>query len=361
MVILSIISPAPRDIWQDIHASDPYALVTQSCAWLDCICASGSYRDASRYYHFDDGNQVVFPLVVSSRTPARLASAASPPLGWGMGGLISSAPLTSDHISAIFQDVANLPYLRLSIRPNPLVGSVWAGAQHGATTVIPRRAHVIDLAGGFETVWSKRYEKSTRTAIRKAERSGLSVACDTSGKLIQAFHDLYMSSLKRWGQQQHEPWALTRWRGLRRDPLVKLENITKYVPADSRIYMAWLDGEPIAATLLLLGRNAHATRSVMNKELAGPARASDLLHNLAIKDACDAGCHHFHMGESGSSVSLARFKRGFGAEVHEYAEYRIERLPISAADTQLRKVVKRLIGFRDTTNEEKPSHQEIGK
>ena len=356
--ISDTISPAPRDIWQQVHGLDPYALVTQSPAWLDCICATGPYSDASRYYQFIDGVKAVLPLAAQRHMPARLANAASPPHGWGIGGLISSGELTPEHLTAIVADLARLPYLRLSVRPNPLSGTIWAATQHSSALVVPRRAHVIDLSGGFDVVWSKRYEKSTRTSIRKAERSGLVVDCDTSSRLVQAFHELYLSSLERWGQQQHEPRALTRWRGLRRDPLAKLQNITRYLAGNSRIYMAWLDGKPIAATLLLLGRNAHATRSVMNKELAGPVRASDLLHNMAIKDACEAGCRHFHMGESGASVSLARFKRGFGAEEHAYAEYRFELLPLTAADSYLRTIVKRIIGFRDTTNEEQPGHKE---
>jgi hypothetical protein len=85
----------------------------------------------------------------------------------------------------------------------------------------------------------------------------------------------------------------------------------------------------------------------MDKDLAGPSRANDLLHRLAIEDACRAGCRSYHMGESGSSESLAKFKRGFGACAVAYAEYRLERLPLTGMDNRARGLVKRLIGFQD--------------
>jgi hypothetical protein len=53
------------------------------------------------------------------------------------------------------------------------------------------------------------------------------------------------------------------------------------------------------------------------------------------------------MGESGGSSSLAFYKEKFGARPIPYAEYRIERLPLSAADAVLRDLIKRAIGFRD--------------
>jgi hypothetical protein len=44
---------------------------------------------------------------------------------------------------------------------------------------------------------------------------------------------------------------------------------------------------------------------------------------------------------------LARFKSGFGAKAYSYAEYRLERLPITSIDNYMRGSVKRLIGFKD--------------
>jgi hypothetical protein len=53
------------------------------------------------------------------------------------------------------------------------------------------------------------------------------------------------------------------------------------------------------------------------------------------------------LGESAPSSTLARNKRGFGANEAYFTNYRFERIPLTAADRFLRRQVKRVIGFRD--------------
>jgi lipid II:glycine glycyltransferase (peptidoglycan interpeptide bridge formation enzyme) len=212
---------------------------------------------------------------------------------------------------------------------------------------IPRLAHVLDLEGGFEQVWSKRFKGETRTQVRKAEKSGLVVKCDATGQLVPIFYQLLLQSFDRWAEQQHEPLWLARWRRKRDDPLSKFQLIAKQMGEACHIWVAWLNGEPAAALWVLQGTNAIYSRGAMNKELAGPTRANALLHRLAIEEACRAGCRYYHMGESGVSDSLSDFKSRLGAEAYPYAEYRLERLPITHINQKLRGLVKRLIGFKD--------------
>jgi hypothetical protein len=53
------------------------------------------------------------------------------------------------------------------------------------------------------------------------------------------------------------------------------------------------------------------------------------------------------MGESGASASLARFKERFGARPYDYAEYRLESVPLTTVETAIKTTVKRAIGFVD--------------
>jgi hypothetical protein len=342
-----VTSPAPREVWQDLLKSDREALPDQTPAWLDCICKMGGYEDASRLYQTPEGRQLILPMVRRRGLPAALTTEASLPHAWGIGGLVASGTISAEEVVAVFADLAGRSVLRTCIRPNPLVAETWASAQPPGVIAVPRLAHVLDLEGGFEGVWTKRFSSNTRRKMRKAERSGLVVECDTSGRLVPVFYDLLQRSFDRWARQQREPRALARWRGRRRDPLHKFQTIAQMLGDACHIWVACLDRQPAAAILVLQGANAHYTRGAMNKELAGPTFANYLLHRLAIKDACRAGCRYYHMGESGSSASLAHFKTRFGARAYPYAEYRLERLPITSVDAQLRRLVKRLIGFKD--------------
>ena len=67
----------------------------------------------------------------------------------------------------------------------------------------------------------------------------------------------------------------------------------------------------------------------------------------AITDAVALGARSYHLGESGTSASLGRFKEQFGARGHDYAEYRDERIPLSTLDAAVRRAVKRAIRFRE--------------
>ncbi len=344
---LRVTSPAPRDVWQDVLESDPQALAFQAPTWLDCVCAASGGKDASRLYETADGQQLILPMARRTGPPWLTTQASFPP-SWGTGGLLARRPLRPEDVAAVFDDLAGLPVLRTFLRPNPLLAQTWTAGRRPGVIAIPRRAHVLDLTGGFDQVWTKRFTGKTRTAIRKAEKAGLVVECDSTGKLVPVFYDLLSQSFDRWANQQHEPLALARWRGQRRDPLAKFQKIAEMQGNACRIWVAWLEGRPAATILVLRGTNVSYTRGAMNKELAAPTRANDLLQRLAIEEACRDGCRYYHMGESGDSAALADYKERFGAEAHEYAEYRLERLPITQVDKRLRGFVKRLIGFKDT-------------
>jgi Acetyltransferase (GNAT) domain len=342
------VSPAPRTDWEAVLAADPNALVSQTPAWTDFLCRFGDYEDASRLYELPGGRAVVLPIVYDRRLPERLRPEGSFPPSWGMGGIVAPGGLELGDAEAVFSDLADRRVFRTSLRPNPLDAETYDAARPSAAVVVPRLAHVIPLEGGFERVWKERFAGTARTAVRKAERSGVTVECDTSGRLVPVLYELFEQSLERWAGQQHEPRRLARWRGRRRDPIRKFELMAATLKEACRIWVAWTtEGQPAAAILVLQGRNAHYTRGMMNKDLAGPTRANYLLHKMAIEDACGAGCSHYHMGESGPSSSLAQFKTRFGARPHPYAEYHLERLPITALDRQARGVVKRIVGFRE--------------
>ena len=342
----NVISPAPREEWAAVLSTDPLALVSQSPTWLDCVCTLAGAEDSSRYYEWPDGRRIILPLVRRRYGPG-LTRQSSLSDGWGIGGPIGSAAITRDDIELLLTDLKRLDSLQTSIRPNPLSGSIWAAARVPGIVALPKLAHVLDLSGGFEQVWRQRFSSATRTKIRKAERSGLVVECDTTGRLVPVFFDLLQQSIARWAQQQHEPLGLARWRAERRDPLRKFQHIARQLGALCRVWVAWANREPAAAIIVLQDQNAHYTRGAMNKTLATSTRANDLLQRLAIEDACRAGCRYYHMGESGSSTALASFKSRFGAEAYGYAEYRVERWPLTRFDRRLRGLVKRLIGFRD--------------
>jgi Acetyltransferase (GNAT) domain len=344
---IEVIRPAPRREWLEISREDPHTLVSQTPAWIDSITRSPMYRDASRLYVLPSGRKLVLPMVERFGFLPWLSVLESPPSGWGIGGLLAPGGVTTQDISTVLADLSNQSFLYAAIRPNPLDGDHWAASSPEGMVKIPRVAHVLDLEGGFSQVWSKRFESAARQNIRHAERAGLDIECDTSGRLAPVFYKLFKQSIERWATQQHEPVWLARLRNQSRDPLGKFKTIADVLGENSRFWIAFLNGQPVAGILVLQGDNAYYTRGAMDKDIAGRTRANYLLHSLAIEDACRSGCRYYQMGETGESPTLARFKQRFGSVPHAYAEYRLERLPVTSINHSARQLVKKMIGFKD--------------
>ncbi|MGC0333603.1 hypothetical protein RKD23_006593 [Streptomyces sp. SAI-170] len=343
---VQITTPAPREIWWQLAAEDLAAQVTQTPTWLDCVCATGPYRDTSRLYDFGDGGRLVLPLV-SARRPHWLAAEESWPGEWGVGGPVSAGEIGRAEARAVFEDLAGRPAARVAVRLRPGDGEVWAQAVPAGFRLEEHRAHVLDLDGGFGTVWERRFDQGVRRGVRRAERSGVEVEVDRTGRLVPVFYDLFEQSIERWAVQQHEPLALARWRRKRLFPQRLLETVTARLGESCAIWAAWHAGEPVAAVIVLRhGRHALFWRAAMNRELAHPVRANHLLHRLAIEDACEAGCLQYDMGGSRQGASLAHFKQTFGTRDLPSPRYYRERPGVHTADRALRTAVKRAIRFR---------------
>jgi hypothetical protein len=344
---VAVTTPAPRDVWWEVARSDPHALVAQAPPWIDALCSTERYRDASRLYELGDGARMVLPLVSRARWPGALAPRASMPHAWGMGGLLSERAPTDAEIGALQADLAGIGALSLRIRPNPLQGRLWEGWTGKGVTTAQGYAHVLDLEGGEERVWEERLKKNARREVRRAEKAGVQVEGDCTGRLLPVYEELVHRSVERWARAQNEPLALARWRARRRDPPGKLRRIAETLGDSCMVWVAWHEGRPAAACIVLLGSNASDTRAAMDKDVAGPTSANSLLQWAAIQDACRRGCRHYHLGESSRGSGVAAYKEKFGAQPVAYPLIVRERLPLERTAGSARRAVKRVLRFRD--------------
>ncbi|HYB87558.1 MAG TPA: GNAT family N-acetyltransferase [Streptosporangiaceae bacterium] len=343
----TVTSPVPRPVWESLIQSDADAVVSQSPAWRDALCAAGGYQDVSRLYEFPSGHSVILPLA-RRRWPRWLATAASWPGAWGVGGPISqNGRIDAAEAAAVLADAAQQTALGVKIQLRYNADSAWL-SEAGRFQVEGHGCLVLDLAGGFDQVWQHRFRGTARTAVRKAERSALDVDVGRSGRLLRVFCDLYEKSIQRWAGMQHEPVRLTRWRTTRETSPRMLASAASSFGPDCAIWVARSAGEPVAAIIVLrAGAYAKFWRGAMDKELAGPLRANELLHRLAIEEACRDQYRFYDMGFARPGSHLAEFKKKLGATLHTAHTLRAERLPLHALDQRSRGVVKRVIGFHD--------------
>jgi hypothetical protein len=343
---LRVITPAPRDVWSDVLESATTAFVYQTPIGVDATCADLGWTDVSRLYEFADGRQLILPLLRTKSFAHTFAVECSPTIG----SLVSRGPPRVEELKAIFADLAERRLIRVTLSPTPLEAGIWEAAASSTASRLPRVGHVLDLGGGFETVWKKRFNNQARRACRKADKTELEIERDTSGALIDEFYELYLKSVERWANMRGEPISIAHWRAGRRLPLANLKRKVAVLGDTCNIWVARADGRPAAAIVVLQGANAHYTLGAMDQELAGPLRASFKLQKMAIEHACKSGCRYYSMGETGTSESLARFKEHFGALAYRYWEYRIERLPITPITLCMRNFAKRVLTRRRGRN-----------
>lgn len=336
-----VIAPVPRPLWRELSQIDNHALATQSAEWIDAVTSVHDYEDASRAYEFTDGQVIVLPLV---RRRGRTGELASLPEDWGFGGVLSQRPPTPDALRLIIQDLkANRP-ARLYIRPNPMDAGLWAVAVGDTLPSKAVNARVLDIREGFDNVWAKQFSGKTRNQIRKAEKSGIAVDCDSSGRLSQLFYQLYQLSVHRWVGKRGMISRLRAARLLSRNTVEKFNAIAEALSTNCQTWMAWRDGQPIAGIMVIRSSyHAQYVFGAMNKELASPVNANDLLHRLAIEDACRAGLWTYHMGTSGDNDALAHFKARFGAKEVTFRTYCHIGSPVARAGETLFAAAKKVI------------------
>jgi hypothetical protein len=316
-------SPAPREVWRSILAHSDQATAFHTPEWLDAACEAGGFEDASRLYETREGRHLVLPMVRASGPLPGMRSEWSMPPNWGFGGAIASGVVRERDINALLTAGVGptSAWCRMSIKPGPLTGEAWARALPRRR--IPHLVHLVDLRAGFSEHWSKRFSHNTRKLIRRAEKQGIVVERDDTGRLLLDFYDVYL----RWAVQGAEargiPSSAAVAQAKRSEPFTHYKVVARRLGARCRIWIARIDGQAIASIITLLnGSHAHCWRSSSDKKRAG--RANDLLQARAMEDAADSGCSYYHMGESGGIESLMAFKEKFGAERRVYDELRFE-------------------------------------
>jgi hypothetical protein len=342
---VAVVSPVPAQVWDEVLASAPDVLPTQTPAWLRCVCAVGGHEDASRLYQTADGRRLVLPLARRRTLGGLLTTQASLPAGWGPGGLLGDGGVVlPEDVAMVAADLSAGRALGSHLRPAPAAAATWEQGMPAAVRRVPRMAHAVPLGGGFEDVWRRGFRGDTRTRVRRAERAGVVVERDDGGRLLPAFHRLYALSVDRWARRDGEPLPLARWLAARREPRRKLDGVAAMPGAGCRLYLASLDGAPIAAIVVLFAQGTAAYwRGAMDEQLAGRTYANYLLHRTAIEDAGAAGCAAYHMGDSAPGSPLALFKSRFGAVEQHYASYHLERIGMSGVAARARSGARRVL------------------
>jgi hypothetical protein len=327
-------TPAPRSAWRSVLDTTDEATAYHTPEWLDAACEAGGFEDVSKLYEGPDARQIVLPVLRRRSPIPGMSTDWSMPPNWGYGGIISSGRIGAGDVATVLADLLAAKAGRTIIKPGPVTGAAWNSAP--ARTRVPHLVHVVDLRGGFPSLWSKRFSSGTRNKLRKAEKAGVEIEWDTTGKLLRAHYNLYLRWARRRARDRGIPLPLALRVARHREPIGRFEAVARHFGDRCRIGVAWIGNEAAASTIILRnGVHAHYWRSAIDRDRAARTYANYLLVARALEEAAAFGSEYFHMGESGGVESLMQFKDHFGAERRRYDEYRFEQ-PIVANAVRLR-------------------------
>ena len=171
--------------------------------------------------------------------------------------------------------------------------------------------HRLDLTAGEDGLFSH-LESSVRRAIRKAEKTGVTVQVLQSHEAVEVFYSLQCQTRKK--------------HGLPPQPFRFFLNIHRHILSQDMgmVVLARYDGRPIAASVYVNLGDRAIYKYGASDEAFQDLRGSNLVMWAAIKEYVRRGAKHLDLGRTSiGNEGLRKFKLGWGAEEHkiEYVKF----------------------------------------
>jgi CelD/BcsL family acetyltransferase involved in cellulose biosynthesis len=264
-------------------------------AWSALLSREFGFRIEHLTAHDDDCLVGILPLArVRGFSKARLVSL---PFSYAVGPVARDAGVTlalMEHAHALAKDEGRsieIKSLAHEVPPAP-----------GYSRREAYSTYVVDMSGGETAVYERLHAGSTRRSIKKALKSNLSVATETSAEAWLSFAKLQEGTSHGHGlPAPPRSFFVEGCRGLAEQGLASLR-------------LARLDGTPVAGIVLWQGARQWIYAFGASRPDALELRPNHLLIWRAIQDAIVAG-KGFDLGRaSPQQPGLVEFKQRWGAQ-----------------------------------------------
>lgn len=190
------------------------------------------------------------------------------------------------------------------------IGAEDLGAVRQCNRTVLQLYGELDLEPTEEDIWQRSLSQKARNAVRSASKAGLRCEVHCGADAVRApFYDLYLRSMKRLCVPPHSKRFF--------------EALAAYL--GERLVSCWAfkDQEPLA--VMLGGATARRLHCIImaSDERSWALRPNDLIHWTLIAWARAKGMERLDLGSASSEEQL-RFKRKWGATMHDYAQLSID-------------------------------------
>lgn len=165
----------------------------------------------------------------------------------------------------------------------------------------------LELASNPEELWNG-FRPKVRNQVRKAEKSGLTVA-DGGRELLDEFFAVYAHNMRDLGSPSHSRSFF--------------EAVLQTYSEESRIYVVRKDGRAVGAGLTMANSDRLEIPWASSLRPYNPLCVNHIMYWRIIERACRDGYRWFHFGRSSPDSGQYRFKKQWGAKPAELYWYSI--------------------------------------
>ncbi len=161
--------------------------------------------------------------------------------------------------------------------------------------------HRLDLRGGVEQVFSG-FDSSARRAVRKGERSGLTVEVSRTEEAVQQFYRLHARTRRRHGVP---PQPLSFFLSIYREIIES---------GSGFVVLAYRSAQPVAGAIFFEFCGRAIYKFGASDESLQALRGNNFVMSHGIRHLAENGAESLHFGRTScSNEGLRRFKRSWGA------------------------------------------------
>jgi FemAB-related protein (PEP-CTERM system-associated) len=297
---IHIVDPEPR--WSGAVDRLSSARLAHAPAWHAAI--RRAYGHTPLYLAAVDGDYLVgvLPSFVVRRPLGGTVVTSMPFLDSG-GPCVASAPVAAALVERLVAEArarhARVVELRSSV-PLPI-----------DAPPLDSKVNMTLTLDAPDALW-RRFDKTVRNQVRKAERSGLTVECG-GGPDLAAFYDVFVERMRDLGSPVHA--------------FGFLQHVVDAFAGDARVMLVKHGRETVGGLVAIAFRDRLVVPWATCRKEYFASCPNMLLYWRTIESACAEGFRHFEFGRSTRESGTWRFKKQWGAEEEPLFWYRI---PIGA-------------------------------
>ena len=321
--LIEITTEITDEKWQELLGKVPVPTFFHTKKWLEILTNSfENCVDHSQLYVFEDGTEVLFPLVKFPYLKSMMNSYFSSYTGV-YGGLVSPKTIDQEKVKAIINKFFNADTAGIYVYHSPFMKLACPGRFKKQTCF----THMLNLRNDFDHIWEKKFSGNQRSKIRRAEKKGVRVIEGKTEEDIRSFYSLYEKSIKRWGDKT--TWAR---------PYEFCNNSVILGQGNTKFKLALLDDKIIAGAIThYFGNHMYYAWGAFDHDYRA-YYPNNLIFKELIKEACQDGIKYYDMGASAGLKGVTEFKESFGAVSTSYDAYVWEN-PLYKIYKKVRKVI----------------------